>query len=78
MLPKIPTEEELTSISSYQKVLEAMKLETNIRAPKAGIIKELVCAVGDRIASGDLLFIMEWQPQPWQIHWISLENANFD
>ncbi len=37
----------------------AMKLETNIRAPKAGIIKELVCEVGDRIESGDLLFIME-------------------
>ena len=33
-------------------VVEAMKMEHSITAPKAGTIKRLLCAVGDRVEEG--------------------------
>ena len=40
-------------------VTEAMKMETNIKAKKAGVIKELVFGEGDQIDQGDLLIVLE-------------------
>lgn len=40
-------------------VTEAMKMETNIKAKKAGVIKEIVFGEGDQIDQGDLLLIFE-------------------
>ncbi|MCI6607461.1 MAG: biotin/lipoyl-binding protein, partial [Mitsuokella jalaludinii] len=40
-------------------VTEAMKMETTITAPIAGIVKEVCVAAGSRITSGDLLAIIE-------------------
>jgi pyruvate carboxylase subunit B len=40
-------------------VLEAMKMETMIRAEGAGVITEIIVAQGDTVASGDLLAILE-------------------
>ena len=33
-------------------VVEAMKMEHSITAPRAGVVKKLVCAVGDRVEEG--------------------------
>jgi 3-methylcrotonyl-CoA carboxylase alpha subunit len=33
-------------------VLEAMKMEHTIRAPAAGIVRRVNCAVGERVAEG--------------------------
>ena len=40
-------------------VTEAMKMETTITAPIAGIVKEVCVAAGSRITSGDLLAVIE-------------------
>jgi biotin carboxyl carrier protein len=40
-------------------ILEAMKMENEIRAPRAGVVKEVAVAVGDRVNSGDTLVILE-------------------
>ena len=36
-------------------VIEAMKMETQISAPKAGTVGEVMVAVGDSVAVGDTL-----------------------
>ena len=36
-------------------VLEAMKMEVNVVAPRAGVLSEIFCAVGDAVAQGALL-----------------------
>jgi oxaloacetate decarboxylase alpha subunit len=36
-------------------ILEAMKMETEIRAPKAGRVEALLVKAGDAIATGDAL-----------------------
>jgi glutaconyl-CoA/methylmalonyl-CoA decarboxylase subunit gamma len=40
-------------------ILEAMKMENEIRSPRAGTIKSVVVAVGDRVNSGDPLVEFE-------------------
>jgi pyruvate carboxylase len=40
-------------------VSEAMKMETNIKAKRAGVIGELVFGEGDQIDQGDLLVVLE-------------------
>ncbi|MEE4252703.1 MAG: pyruvate carboxylase [Desulfuromusa sp.] len=40
-------------------VTEAMKMETNIKAKKNGVIKELTFGEGDQVGQGDLLVVME-------------------
>lgn len=40
-------------------VTEAMKMETNITAPRDGIVSEIVVKAGTRISSGDLLLVIE-------------------
>jgi pyruvate carboxylase len=40
-------------------VTEAMKMETNVKANKSGVIKELVFGEGDQIDQGDLLVVIE-------------------
>jgi acetyl-CoA/propionyl-CoA carboxylase biotin carboxyl carrier protein len=40
-------------------VLEAMKMENQINAEKAGTIKELKVAAGDTVGGGDVLAIIE-------------------
>jgi len=40
-------------------VLEAMKMENNIAAEKAGIVKEIKVAPGDSVGSGDVVVVIE-------------------
>ncbi|SEA11431.1 pyruvate carboxylase [Desulfuromusa kysingii] len=40
-------------------VTEAMKMETNIKARKNGVIQEIIFAEGDHVGQGDLLLIFE-------------------
>ena len=40
-------------------VLEAMKMENNITAEKAGTVKEIRVAVGDSVGSGDVVVVIE-------------------
>ena len=40
-------------------VLEAMKMENNITADKAGTVKEIKVAVGDSVGSGDVVVVIE-------------------
>ena len=40
-------------------VLEAMKMETTINAPKSGIIKSIHAPPGTQVEAGDLLAIIE-------------------
>jgi acetyl-CoA/propionyl-CoA carboxylase biotin carboxyl carrier protein len=40
-------------------VLEAMKMENNITAEKAGTVKEIKVAVGDSVGSGDVVVVVE-------------------
>jgi acetyl-CoA/propionyl-CoA carboxylase biotin carboxyl carrier protein len=40
-------------------VLEAMKMENNITAEKAGTIKELKVAAGQSVGSGDVVATIE-------------------
>src|SRR5262249_8840118 len=40
-------------------ILEAMKMENEIRSPRAGMVKEISVAVGDRVNSGDTLVVLE-------------------
>jgi pyruvate carboxylase len=39
-------------------VVEAMKLETTVRAPRAGSIAEVLVSPNERVQSGDLLFVL--------------------
>jgi pyruvate carboxylase len=40
-------------------VTEAMKMETNIKALKCGVIKDLLFGEGDQVEQGDLLVILD-------------------
>ncbi|MBI2760059.1 MAG: acetyl-CoA carboxylase biotin carboxyl carrier protein subunit [Chloroflexi bacterium] len=40
-------------------ILEAMKMENEIRAPRAGTVKEVRVAAGDRVSQGDALVVLE-------------------
>ena len=40
-------------------VLEAMKMENNIAAEKAGTVKEVKVATGDSVGSGDVVAVIE-------------------
>lgn len=40
-------------------ILEAMKMENEIRSPRAGTVKSVAVAVGDRVNSGDALVELE-------------------
>ena len=40
-------------------VLEAMKMENEVRAPRAGVIKSVPVAVGDRVSNGDPLVVFD-------------------
>lgn len=40
-------------------ILEAMKMENEILAPKSGILKKIVSKKGDLVMKGDLLFVVE-------------------
>ncbi len=40
-------------------VLEAMKMENELIAPKGGIVKEIVVAPGTRVNEGDVLIVIE-------------------
>jgi acetyl-CoA/propionyl-CoA carboxylase biotin carboxyl carrier protein len=40
-------------------VLEAMKMENQINAEKAGTVKEIKVAAGDTVGSGDVLAVIE-------------------
>ncbi|MDR0767691.1 MAG: sodium-extruding oxaloacetate decarboxylase subunit alpha [Methanosarcinales archaeon] len=40
-------------------VIEAMKMETAVNAPKSGVVKEIIVAEGDSVSPGDALMIIE-------------------
>ncbi len=40
-------------------VIEAMKMENAVSAPKSGIVKEIIVAEGDTVSGGDALMIIE-------------------
>lgn len=40
-------------------VIEAMKMENAVSAPRSGIVKEIIVAEGDTVAGGDALMIIE-------------------
>jgi len=40
-------------------VLEAMKMENQIQADKAGTIKKISCKAGDTVGAGDVLLVIE-------------------
>ena len=40
-------------------VLEAMKMENNIAAEKAGTVKEIKVAAGDSVGAGDVVAIID-------------------
>ena len=40
-------------------VLEAMKMENEIRSPRAGTVKEVRVAAGDRVTQGDPLVVLD-------------------
>ena len=40
-------------------VMEAMKMELTLSAPRAGIIAEMLVSEGDQVADGDLLLQLE-------------------
>ena len=43
-------------------IIEAMKMENEITAHKAGVIAELPISVGDSVRSGDALAVIEDAP----------------
>jgi biotin carboxyl carrier protein len=40
-------------------ILEAMKMENEIAAPKAGTVKEVAVAAGSRVSEGDVLVVLD-------------------
>ncbi|HEX9969719.1 MAG TPA: biotin/lipoyl-containing protein, partial [Acidimicrobiales bacterium] len=40
-------------------VLEAMKMENNVNAEKAGTVKEIKVATGDAVGAGDVVAVIE-------------------
>ena len=40
-------------------VTEAMKLETVVKAPVTGIVREIVAGAGESVEAGDLLVVIE-------------------
>jgi biotin carboxyl carrier protein len=41
-------------------ILESMKMEIPLLAPRAGIVKEILVAEGEAIAEGDIAIVLEW------------------
>ena len=39
-------------------ILEAMKMENEIAAPKAGTVAQIVCKVGDKVDTGAALVVL--------------------
>jgi len=40
-------------------IMEAMKMETEIKTEKAGTVAEILTAIGNQINSGDVLVVIE-------------------
>jgi len=40
-------------------ILEAMKMENNVNAEKAGVVKSIKVKPGDSVAAGDIVAIIE-------------------
>jgi biotin carboxyl carrier protein len=40
-------------------ILEAMKMEIPLLAPRAGVVKEILVAEGEAIAEGDIAIVLE-------------------
>jgi biotin carboxyl carrier protein len=53
--------EEKAEVDAGQGVLvvEAMKMQNEIKAPKRGVLAKIVVAEGDRVNAGDVLAIVD-------------------
>jgi len=40
-------------------IVEAMKMQNEMKAPKDGIVKEIRCAEGETVNAGDVLAVIE-------------------
>ncbi len=40
-------------------ILEAMKMENEVKSPKEGVIKQILVKEGDRVETGDILAVMD-------------------
>ena len=40
-------------------ILEAMKMENEVKSPKDGVIKQILVKEGDRVEAGDILAVMD-------------------
>jgi len=40
-------------------IMESMKMETTLAAPRAGIVAEVKCTVGQTVEMGELLVVVE-------------------
>lgn len=52
-------EGDLVTAGQFLVVTEAMKMEMQVQAPRAGRVKEIAVRVGDGVQSGDLLLVVE-------------------
>lgn len=43
-------------------VLESMKMEIPLLAPRAGVVIEILVSEGEQIAEGDIAVVLEWGP----------------
>ena len=64
MLPGVVTKilvKEGDSVKSGETImiLEAMKMENEVKSPKDGVIKQILVKEGDRVEAGDVLAVMD-------------------
>lgn len=52
-------ESERVVAGQFLLVTEAMKMEMQVQAPVAGVVKQIAVKVGDAVQAGDLLVVLE-------------------
>ena len=57
--PSLPKVGEKVAAGQKLLVTEAMKLETVVKAPISGLVREIVAGAGESVEGGDLLVVIE-------------------